>query len=88
LRNGRQVGRRGVVGFAREGVNRPRDEVQVASVQHTLGKKNQTFHLLGASATALIEQEAELINASSGGGGLCLLCDFVPFLFVLGGLLG
>lgn len=33
------------------------------SVQHTLGKKNQTFHLLGASATALIEQEADLINA-------------------------
>ncbi|KWU41225.1 hypothetical protein RHOSPDRAFT_37254 [Rhodotorula sp. JG-1b] len=41
----------------------PLDLLLMPSVQHTLGKKNQTFHLLGASATALIEQEAELINA-------------------------
>ncbi|GAA5991526.1 hypothetical protein JCM10908_005744 [Rhodotorula pacifica] len=43
----------------------PLDLLLMPSVQHTLGKKNQTFHLLGASATALIEQEAELINALS-----------------------
>ncbi|GAA6020464.1 hypothetical protein JCM8202_000081 [Rhodotorula sphaerocarpa] len=41
----------------------PLDLLLMPSVQHTLGKKNETFHLLGASATALIEQEAELINA-------------------------
>lgn len=41
----------------------PLDLLLMPSVQYSLGKKNQTFHLLGASATALIEQEAQLINA-------------------------
>lgn len=41
----------------------PLDLLLTPSIQHTLGKRNNTFHLLGASATALIEQEAELVNA-------------------------
>ncbi|BGP21968.1 hypothetical protein Rt10032_c18g6068 [Rhodotorula toruloides] len=41
----------------------PLDLLLTPSIQHALGKRNNTFHLLGASATALIEQEAELVNA-------------------------
>ncbi|BGP29167.1 hypothetical protein JCM10296v2_000905 [Rhodotorula toruloides] len=41
----------------------PLDLLLAPAIQHTLGKRNNTFHLLGASVTALIEQEAELVNA-------------------------
>lgn len=41
----------------------PLDLLLTPAVQHTLGRKNNTFHLLSASATSLIEQEAELVGA-------------------------
>ncbi|GAA5937904.1 hypothetical protein JCM3775_002392 [Rhodotorula graminis] len=41
----------------------PLDLLLTPAVQHTLGRKNNTFHLLAASATSLIEQEAELVGA-------------------------
>ncbi|GAA5997114.1 uncharacterized protein JCM10292_006218 [Rhodotorula paludigena] len=41
----------------------PLDLLLQPAIQHTLGKKNATFHLLAESATNLIEQEAELVGA-------------------------
>ncbi|GAA5820322.1 hypothetical protein JCM3770_004046 [Rhodotorula araucariae] len=43
----------------------PLDLLLTPAVQHTLGRKNNMFHLLAASATSLIEQEAELVGALS-----------------------
>ncbi|BGP37037.1 hypothetical protein JCM10449v2_000941 [Rhodotorula kratochvilovae] len=43
----------------------PLDLLLTPAVQHTLGRKNSTFYLLSASATSLIEQEAELVGALS-----------------------
>ncbi|GAA6005332.1 hypothetical protein JCM10207_002941 [Rhodosporidiobolus poonsookiae] len=44
----------------------PLDLLLAPAIQHTLGKKNGTFHALGMSTTGLIEQEAELVAALTG----------------------
>ncbi|GAA5830610.1 hypothetical protein JCM11251_002532 [Rhodosporidiobolus azoricus] len=44
----------------------PLDLLLSPATQHTLGKKNSTFHMLAASTTGLIEQEQELVKELTG----------------------